>query len=40
MLDAIIDGRKAIEGRLNRGKFAQYGVLAIEITPPRFIRDH
>ena len=24
MLDAIIDGRKTIEGRLNRGKFAQY----------------
>ena len=23
-LDAIIDGRKTIEGRLNRGKFAQY----------------
>lgn len=24
MLDAIIDRRKTIEGRLNRGKFAQY----------------
>lgn len=24
LLDAIIDGRKTIEGRLNRGKFAQY----------------
>lgn len=24
LLDAIIDGRKTIEGRLNKGKFAQY----------------
>ena len=26
MLDDIIAGRKTIEGRLNRGKFAQYRV--------------
>jgi len=26
LLDAIIDGRKTIEGRLNKGKFAEYKV--------------
>lgn len=26
LLDAIIDGRKTIEGRLNKGKFAEYQV--------------
>lgn len=26
LLDAILDGRKTIEGRLNKGKFSQYKV--------------
>ncbi len=26
LLDAIIDGRKTIEGRLNKGKFSEYAV--------------
>jgi ASC-1-like (ASCH) protein len=26
LLDAILDGRKTIEGRLNKGKFAEYAV--------------
>jgi len=36
LLDAIIDGSKTIEGRLNKGKFAQYKV-GDEI---RLRRDH
>lgn len=38
MLDAIIDGRKTVEGRLCRGKFAQYAVGDI-IKLRRDIRD-
>ena len=38
LLDAIIDGRKTIEGRLNKGKFAEYRV-GDEIRLRRDVRD-
>lgn len=38
LLDAIIDGTKTIEGRLNRGKFAQYEV-GDTVALRRDIRD-
>lgn len=38
LLDAILDGRKTIEGRLNKGKFADYKV-GDTVSLRRDIRD-